>query len=72
MRQFISSGLDKAAVPSTVHCDHLIAANQVSLQNPCPPLPPNSAPLLVQDKTTKQFKGGKADLADAVESNKEV
>ena len=27
--QFISSGLDKAAVPSTVHCDHLIAANQV-------------------------------------------
>ena len=26
--QFISSGLDKAAVPSTVHCDHLIAANQ--------------------------------------------
>jgi aconitate hydratase len=50
--QFISSGLDKAAVPSTVHCDHLIAANQ--------------------DKSTKQFKGGKADLADAVETNKEV
>lgn len=26
MLQFISSGLSKAAVPSTIHCDHLIEA----------------------------------------------
>lgn len=26
MLQFISSGLPKVAVPSTVHCDHLIEA----------------------------------------------
>jgi hypothetical protein len=26
MLQFISSGLAKAAVPSTIHCDHLIEA----------------------------------------------
>eukprot|EP00013_Stygamoeba_regulata_P020475 CAMPEP_0177657216 /NCGR_PEP_ID=MMETSP0447-20121125/16056_1 /TAXON_ID=0 /ORGANISM="Stygamoeba regulata, Strain BSH-02190019" /LENGTH=781 /DNA_ID=CAMNT_0019161535 /DNA_START=30 /DNA_END=2375 /DNA_ORIENTATION=+ len=28
MLQFISSGLDQAAVPSTIHCDHLIAADE--------------------------------------------
>jgi aconitate hydratase len=28
MLQFISSGLPKVAVPSTIHCDHLIAASQ--------------------------------------------
>jgi aconitate hydratase len=27
MLQFISSGLPKVAVPSTVHCDHLIEAH---------------------------------------------
>lgn len=26
MLQFISSGLPKVAVPSTIHCDHLIEA----------------------------------------------
>ena len=26
MLQFISSGLSKVAVPSTIHCDHLIEA----------------------------------------------
>ena len=26
MLQFISSGLPKVAVPSTIHCDHLIQA----------------------------------------------
>jgi len=26
MMQFISSGLPKVAVPSTIHCDHLIEA----------------------------------------------
>lgn len=30
MLQFISSGLPKVAVPSTIHCDHLIEA-QVNL-----------------------------------------
>lgn len=30
MLQFISSGLPKVAVPSTIHCDHLIEA-QVKL-----------------------------------------
>jgi hypothetical protein len=68
--QFISSGLDKAAVPSTVHCDHLIAANQVrhsARDNTC-----SCAAHSLQDKSTKQFKGGKADLAEAVETNKEV
>ena len=28
MLQFISSGLPKAAVPSTIHCDHLIEAQK--------------------------------------------
>jgi hypothetical protein len=28
--QFISSGLPKTAVPSTIHCDHLIAAENGS------------------------------------------
>ena len=28
MLQFISSGLSKVAVPSTIHCDHLIEAYQ--------------------------------------------
>merc|ERR1719471_1973702 len=28
MLQFISSGLPKVAVPSTIHCDHLIAAEK--------------------------------------------
>lgn len=28
MLQFISSGLPKVAVPSTIHCDHLIEAQQ--------------------------------------------
>ena len=27
MLQFISSGLPKVAVPSTIHCDHLIEAH---------------------------------------------
>ena len=27
MLQFISSGLAKVAVPSTIHCDHLIEAH---------------------------------------------
>ena len=27
MMQFISSGLPKVAVPSTIHCDHLIEAH---------------------------------------------
>lgn len=31
MLQFISSGLPKVAVPSTIHCDHLIEA-QVNLK----------------------------------------
>lgn len=26
MLQFVSSGLPKVAVPSTIHCDHLIEA----------------------------------------------
>jgi hypothetical protein len=33
MLQFISSGLPRVAVPSTIHCDHLIEA-QVSNTNP--------------------------------------
>ena len=28
MLQFISSGLPRVAVPSTIHCDHLIAAQR--------------------------------------------
>jgi aconitate hydratase len=28
MLQFISSGLPKVAVPSTIHCDHLIEAKE--------------------------------------------
>ena len=28
MLQFISSGLPKVAVPSTIHCDHLIEAQK--------------------------------------------
>ena len=28
MLQFISSGLPRVAVPSTIHCDHLIEAYQ--------------------------------------------
>jgi aconitate hydratase len=28
--QFISSGLPRVAVPSTIHCDHLIAAEKGS------------------------------------------
>lgn len=32
MLQFISSGLPKVAVPSTIHCDHLIEA-QVNLKH---------------------------------------
>ena len=31
MLQFISSGLPKVAVPSTIHCDHLIQAQVISL-----------------------------------------
>ena len=34
MLQFISSGLPKVAVPSTIHCDHLIEA-QVNPKTPC-------------------------------------
>jgi len=81
--QFISSGLDKAAVPSTVHCDHLIAANQVCVclcvcerERVCVCVCVSVCVYHLitcnQDKGTKQFKGGKADLAEAVETNKEV
>lgn len=42
--QFMTAGKDKVAVPSTVHCDHLIQAKL----------------------------GAKKDLADAIDSNKEV
>ena len=31
--QFISSGLPKAAVPSTIHCDHLIAAESGDMED---------------------------------------
>jgi hypothetical protein len=31
--QFISSGLPKTAVPSTIHCDHLIAAEKGSVRH---------------------------------------
>jgi len=30
MLQFISSGLPKVAVPSTIHCDHLIEAQVIT------------------------------------------
>lgn len=33
MLQFISSGLPKVAVPSTIHCDHLIEAQVYLKQN---------------------------------------
>eukprot|EP01095_Lingulamoeba_sp_RSL-Kostka_P014662 TRINITY_DN6499_c0_g1_i1.p1 TRINITY_DN6499_c0_g1~~TRINITY_DN6499_c0_g1_i1.p1 ORF type:complete len:780 (+),score=356.72 TRINITY_DN6499_c0_g1_i1:20-2359(+) len=33
MMQFISSGLPKVAVPSTIHCDHLIEAYQGSVED---------------------------------------
>lgn len=32
MLQFISSGLPKVAVPSTIHCDHLIQAQVCTVQ----------------------------------------
>jgi aconitate hydratase len=31
--QFISSGLPEVAVPSTIHCDHLIAAEHGSVKD---------------------------------------
>jgi len=33
MLQFISSGLPKVAVPSTIHCDHLIEAQVIIKYN---------------------------------------
>lgn len=33
MLQFISSGLPQTAVPSTIHCDHLIEAKVGSAQD---------------------------------------
>lgn len=33
MLQFISSGLPKVAVPSTIHCDHLIEAQTGGVQD---------------------------------------
>lgn len=33
MLQFISSGLPKVAVPSTIHCDHLIEAHTGGTQD---------------------------------------
>jgi hypothetical protein len=35
MLQFISSGLKKTAVPSTIHCDHLIEATTAPQENRC-------------------------------------
>lgn len=35
MLQFISSGLSKTAVPSTIHCDHLIEATTAPQENRC-------------------------------------
>jgi aconitate hydratase len=33
MLQFYSSGLKKVAVPSTIHCDHLIEATTAPQEN---------------------------------------
>jgi aconitate hydratase len=53
MLQFISSGLPKAMVPSTIHCDHLIEGTTSPQPDRCAPLahltpslPPLLAPLL--------------------------
>jgi aconitate hydratase len=35
MLQFISSGLPKVAVPSTIHCDHLIEATTAPQTDRC-------------------------------------
>ena len=39
MLQFISSGLPKTAVPSTIHCDHLIEATTAPQEERCAPQP---------------------------------
>ena len=37
MLQFISSGLPRTAVPSTIHCDHLIEATTAPQADRCAP-----------------------------------
>ena len=66
MLQFISSGLPKVAVPSTIHCDHLI---QVCLE-----VAKESRRLVLLNEIP-DFQAqieGKKDLARAKESNAEV
>lgn len=37
--QFISSGLPKTRVPSTIHCDHLIEGTTAPQADRCGPIP---------------------------------
>lgn len=85
--QFISSGLPQTAVPSTIHCDHLIEGTTqaqadrsaaVVVCRSCPPFVCITVSLLIACSKFRpllyredQF-GGKADLKFAVKTNKEV